>query len=166
MLDKLSNITLNAAKRYTDSHGGGGGGSTNYNDLSNKPKINGTTVQGTMTLDNLGIKNNVQGDWNETDSEDESFIKNKPTLGDLASKDSASATYTPQGSVSVTDGEDATASVGSMTDAGTLPSLSIDGTKLVFSAGELPTKSDVTVVTASGQRTASFSGTQATISAS
>lgn len=34
--------------------GGGGGGTTNYNDLSNKPSINGHTLQGNSTLDGLG----------------------------------------------------------------------------------------------------------------
>lgn len=55
--DKLSVITLNAAKKYTDSHGGGGGGgTTNYNDLSHKPSINSTTLEGNLTLANLGIQ--------------------------------------------------------------------------------------------------------------
>lgn len=35
--------------------GGGEGGTTNYNDLSNKPKINGTTLSGNKTLAQLGI---------------------------------------------------------------------------------------------------------------
>ena len=61
MLDKLSNITLNAAKRYTDSHGGGGGGTSNYNDLSHKPVLNGVTLQGNMTLENLGIQGSETG---------------------------------------------------------------------------------------------------------
>lgn len=30
--------------------GGGGSGTTNYNDLSNKPSINGTTLQGNITI--------------------------------------------------------------------------------------------------------------------
>lgn len=35
--------------------GGGGGGTTNYNQLSNKPQIAGTTLQGNKTLSDLGI---------------------------------------------------------------------------------------------------------------
>lgn len=35
--------------------GGGGGGTTNYNDLSNKPKIGGTTLSGNQSLTDLGI---------------------------------------------------------------------------------------------------------------
>lgn len=41
------------------SSGGGGGGGTgtdNYNDLNNKPSINGTTLSGNKSLDNLGIQ--------------------------------------------------------------------------------------------------------------
>lgn len=34
---------------------GGGGGTTNYNDLSNKPTLNGTTIQGNMTTTDLGV---------------------------------------------------------------------------------------------------------------
>lgn len=41
------------------SSGGGGGGGTgtdNYNDLNNKPSINGTILSGNKSLDNLGIQ--------------------------------------------------------------------------------------------------------------
>lgn len=34
---------------------GGGGGTANYNALTNKPSINGHTLQGNSTLDSLGI---------------------------------------------------------------------------------------------------------------
>ena len=34
---------------------GGPGGTTNYNDLTNKPQINGTTLQGDKTGTNLGL---------------------------------------------------------------------------------------------------------------
>ena len=36
--------------------GGGGTGTDNYNDLNNKPSINGTTLSGNKSLDNLGIQ--------------------------------------------------------------------------------------------------------------
>jgi len=76
----------------------------------------------------------------------------------------ASASYTPAGSVSVTQGTDTTTTVNSITDVGTLPSFSYANETLTFNEGTLPTKgSDTTVVTASGSRTASFSGTAATI---
>ena len=35
--------------------GGGGGGTTNYNDLENKPEINGVTLNGDKSLEDLGI---------------------------------------------------------------------------------------------------------------
>jgi hypothetical protein len=35
----------------------GGSGTTNYNELSNKPKINNVTLRGELSLEDLGIKN-------------------------------------------------------------------------------------------------------------
>lgn len=88
-------------------------------------------------------------------------------LGSLAFKNSASGTYTPAGTVSVTEGDDTTTTVNSITAVGTLPEFSYSNEVLTFSAGSLPTKgADTTVVTASGTRTASFSGTEATITVS
>ena len=46
--------TYAAAKKYADEHGGGGG-TTNYNALDNKPQIAGTTLQGDKSLADLGI---------------------------------------------------------------------------------------------------------------
>lgn len=40
---------------WVDQTGGGGGGTSNYNDLSNKPKIAGTTLSGNKSLHDLGI---------------------------------------------------------------------------------------------------------------
>ena len=48
----------NATKNYVSRHssgGGGGGGTTNYNELSNKPKINGVELSGNKTSEELGI---------------------------------------------------------------------------------------------------------------
>lgn len=88
-------------------------------------------------------------------------------LGSLAFKNSASGSYTPAGSVSVTEAEDTTTTVNSITAVGTLPVFTVSGETLIFDAGTLPTKGDnTTVVTASGARTASFSGTEATITVS
>lgn len=36
--------------------GGGGGGTTNYNSLSNKPRVNNVTLQGNKTLSDLGVQ--------------------------------------------------------------------------------------------------------------
>lgn len=46
----------NATKGYVKSHSGGGGsGTSNYNDLSNKPSINGVTLTGNKTSADLNI---------------------------------------------------------------------------------------------------------------
>lgn len=88
-------------------------------------------------------------------------------LGALAYKNNASGSYTPAGTVNVTQGDDSTTTVNSITAIGTLPSFTVSGENMIFNAGTLPTKgSDTTVVTASGTRTASFSGTAATITVS
>lgn len=90
-------------------------------------------------------------------------------LGTLAYQNSASGSYTPAGGVTVDNGTDTTDTVNSITAVGSLPSFSYDSTNeaLTFNAGTLPTKgADQTVVTASGTRTATFSGTADTITVS
>lgn len=42
--------------KYIADNGGGGSGTDNYNALSNKPKINGVTLTGDKSLDELNIK--------------------------------------------------------------------------------------------------------------
>lgn len=94
-------------------------------------------------------------------------------LGSLASKDSASGNFTPAGSVStptitVTPN---TGTVNSITDVGSLPSMtmSVENENLTFgfSQGSLPTKgSNTTVVTGIQSATSSqpsFTGTQGTV---
>lgn len=51
---KIDRVTLALAKKYTDEHGGGGG-TSNYNSLSNKPKINSVELSGNKTLEQLGV---------------------------------------------------------------------------------------------------------------
>ena len=41
--------------------GGGTGGTTNYNNLSNKPQLNGVTLEGNKTLDQVGVLAKNQG---------------------------------------------------------------------------------------------------------
>ena len=48
--DKLSAITYAVAKKNS-----GGGGTTNYNNLSNQPKVNNVTLEGNKTSANLGL---------------------------------------------------------------------------------------------------------------
>lgn len=89
-------------------------------------------------------------------------------LGDLAMKDTASASYTPAGNVTVNEAG-STTTVNSITDVGTLPvftaTVANETLSLSFSQGTLPTKgSDTTVKT--GDATYSFGGTQTTITVS
>lgn len=69
-------MALDAAQ----SGGGGGGGTDNYNDLTNRPKINNVTLTGNKTTSDLGIVENVQADWDEDDSTAPSYIQNKPNI--------------------------------------------------------------------------------------
>lgn len=92
----------------------------------------------------------------------------KSNLGALAFKSSASGSYTPAGSVTVTEAADTKASITPFGSAGTLPeayfTVSGETATMHFTPGTLPSGGTaVDVVTASGARTASFSGTPATI---
>lgn len=42
-------------KQVIESGGGGGGGTNNYNLLQNKPQVNGVTLSGNKTTDDLGL---------------------------------------------------------------------------------------------------------------
>lgn len=46
---------ITAALAASMSGGGGGTGTDDYNDLSNKPKINGVALAGNKSLSDLGI---------------------------------------------------------------------------------------------------------------
>ena len=55
--------------RYVDLPtiaGGGGGGTDNYNELLNKPQINGTTLSGNKTSSDLGLATSAQGGLADT----------------------------------------------------------------------------------------------------
>lgn len=43
-------------KEVIEAGGGGGGGTTNYNALTNKPSINGVTLQGDKSTSDLDIQ--------------------------------------------------------------------------------------------------------------
>ena len=92
----------------------------------------------------------------------------KANFGALAFKNSAEGSYTPAGSVAITQGTDTTDSVTPISGVGTLPDayFTVSGETATFnwSAGTLPTAGTaVTVITARGTDTAAFSGTAATI---
>lgn len=61
----ISAATLGAAKKYVDtkiSGAAGSSGTSNYNDLTNKPSINGVSLTQDMTADDLHITNEqIQG---------------------------------------------------------------------------------------------------------
>lgn len=57
---------------------GGGGGTSDYDDLTNKPSINGVTLTGAKTAADLGIVSNMQANWTETNPESGGYIWNKP----------------------------------------------------------------------------------------
>ena len=86
------------------------------------------------------------------------------TLGNFAYVDTGTASYTPQGSVSGTAVTLTTDNVGSVTDAGSMPSYTVSNEVLTISAGSVPTVSTVPVATGVNTVTdPSFSGTAATI---
>ena len=70
------------------SSGGGGGGGTgtdNYNELNNKPSINGTTLSGNKSLDNLGIQAKLTFDSAPTE-DSENPVKSGGVYSALAGK--------------------------------------------------------------------------------
>lgn len=70
-MSTLTKIKIDGVEYDLPSGGGGGGGTTNYNDLSNKPKINNVELNGNKTLSDLGI-NNFSGSYND--------LINKPNI--------------------------------------------------------------------------------------
>lgn len=79
LLDKLQDpqsrleILLYLIYETLGSSGGGGGtGTKDYNALDNKPSINGTTLQGDLTLEDIGAASN--GSRNSYDPDSESVI--------------------------------------------------------------------------------------------
>ena len=132
-------------------------------DTTNPITIGGESV--TVQIGAVAQYNGEEFAWNG--SAWQSLGKNN--FGDLAFKNSASGTYTPAGSIAVSEAADTTTSVPNVTAVGTLPSLTYNSSneELTFNAGTLPALGTaITVVTASGARTASFTGTEATITVS
>lgn len=135
--------------------------------LSDGATTNPISVGGESVTVNLGGLASYAGSefvWNGSAWQE----MGKNNFGALAFKSSASGDYTPSGSVTITEAADTTASVTPFGSAGSLPAAtwSVSGETATFSfdAGALPTAGTaVDVVTQSGARTASFSGTAATI---
>ena len=132
---------------------------------TNPIQVNGESV--TAEIGGIATYDDLEYAWNG--SAWQAF--GHANFGALAFKDSASASYTPAGSITVSDGTDTTASIAPFGAAGTLPdayfTVSGETATFNFSAGTLPSAgTSVDVVTASGARTATFSGTAATITVS
>ena len=129
---------------------------------TNPIQVNGQSV--TVNLGGLASYSGSEFVWNGSAWQE----MGKNNFGALAFKSSASGDYTPAGSVTVTEAADTTQSVTPFGSAGTLPdatwSISGETATFAFDAGTLPSGGTaVDVVTQSGTRTASFSGTAATI---
>lgn len=65
--------------------GGGSGGTTNYNSLNNKPQINGVTLQGNKTTQELGILSNnseVYDDYEDMVAAINAWESDKHGIGD------------------------------------------------------------------------------------
>lgn len=84
--DKLTagaNITIE--DNVISATGGGTGGTSDYNDLENKPQINGHTLSGNKTLNDLGIQPKGNYLTNETDPVFKASPVSKITSSDIAS---------------------------------------------------------------------------------
>lgn len=139
---------------------------TSYVLTQDTTPVQGKTYYTTTILAKLGGMAQYSGEefvWNGTAWQ--SVGKNN--FGSLAFKNSASGSYTPAGSVSITPGADTTDTVPNVTGVGALPSMTLSGETLIFNAGSLPTLGEAkTVLKARGADTAAFSGSAATISVS
>lgn len=60
--------------------GGGGGGTTDYNQLSNKPTLNGITIQGNLNSEDVKVESDYDTTYNP---EDEGIIISKAALDSL-----------------------------------------------------------------------------------
>lgn len=98
---------LRRVKHLEESGGGGGGGGTDdYNDLSNKPSINGVTLIGNKTTSQIGITIPAASSatpqplgtaaaGNSTDYARADHVHKKPTAGELGITVPSASTSTP-----------------------------------------------------------------------
>lgn len=131
-------------------------------DTTNPITVNSESV--TARLGGMASYNGSEFVWNGSAWQE----LGKNNFGALAFKSSASGSYTPTGTVAITQGTDTTDSVTPISGVGTLPdatwSVSGETATFAFDAGTLPTAGTaVTVITARGTDTAAFTGTEATI---
>jgi hypothetical protein len=125
-----------------------------------------SNIAGNISYDNTGTQLNavtVQNAITELKTLVDAINNVITSLGDLATSDTASDTYTPVGTVTITP---TTSNIEGMATVGTLPIFTYDSTtkNLTYTDGTLPTKA--TAVSAMTEATASFTGTEATITVS
>lgn len=61
-LNEVTPATTVIIKSGSGSGGGGSGGTTNYNDLTNKPQIEGVTLTGNKTYEDLNLERLTNSD--------------------------------------------------------------------------------------------------------
>lgn len=131
--------------------------------LTDGATTNPITVNGESVTAKLGGMASYSGSeyvWNGSAWQE----LGKNNFGALAFKSSASGDYTPAGSVNVTQGADTTASVTPFGTAGETPYFTVDGEVATFHPGTMAAAgTPVDVVTAAGAVSATFTGTQSTI---
>ena len=166
---------------YSVPQGGGGGGTTDYLDLSNKPQINSVTLSGNVSLSTLGIQSSSSLDTdvstlgytkNTGTVTGSSLTSNKIIIGGGNSAISAS-TYEPASSSTTwSDSSDVylptmksvktyVEGKGYTTNAGTITGVSLNGTSLATSGvADIPAANGTTsagIVTTGDQ---TFGGTK------
>lgn len=135
--------------------------------LTDGATTNPITVNGESVTANLGGMASYSGSefvWNGSAWQE----LGKNNFGALAFKSSASASYTPAGSVEITKGQDTTAAIVGVSANGTVPeayfTVANENATFVFNEGAMPTlAASVDALTARGTDTAAFTGTAATI---
>lgn len=79
-------IYLNGIAYGKGSGGGGGGSTSNYNELTNKPSINGVTLDGNKTSEDLGLNASSLADGSTIVVDQ----NGKLTIGEVSNDDIAS----------------------------------------------------------------------------
>ena len=132
-------------------------------ELTDGATTNPITIAGESkeaTLGGIASYNELEFVWNGTKWQ----AFGHSNFGALAFKSSATGNFTPAGSVNVTQGNDTTTSVTPFGSAGTLPTMTVSGEVLTFTPGTLPAAgTPVDVVTEAGEVTATFTGTQGSV---
>jgi len=88
--DKIQGLLMELAQVIAEGGGGGGGGTTNYNSLTNKPKINGTELSGNKTTAQLGLQSLLNWD-NAPTSGSSNAVRSSGIFNALAEKVTAEA---------------------------------------------------------------------------